>query len=246
MQLVTVIMPYYKKINYVDNAINSIVQQTYKNYELLIIYDDPNKDDLNKIEKIISNNDKIKIINNNENLGAGFSRNIGIKNAKGEIISFIDADDEWSKDKLEKQINFLNKFNYDFIFCGYKKSFNNKIKNIIYKYDFIDHQKLIYSCDIGLSTVMIKKKIIESDLFPNLKTQEDYAAWLKITKNNHKAYNLKEILVTWNQSENSLSSNFFQKFADGFSVYKIYLNFSIIKSLYHLLILSINSLKKKF
>ena len=158
MQLVTVIMPYYKKIHYVDNAINSIVQQTYKNYELLIIYDDPSKDDLSKIEKIIPNNDKIKIINNNENLGAGFSRNIGIKNAKGEVISFIDADDEWSKDKLEKQINFLNRFNYDFIFCGYKKNFNNKIKNIIYKYDFIDHKKLIYSCDIGLSTVMIKKK----------------------------------------------------------------------------------------
>ena len=93
---------------------------------------------------------------------------------------------------------------------------------------------------------MIRKKIIENDLFPNLKTQEDYAAWLKITKNNHKAYNLKEILVTWNQSDNSLSSNFFQKIMDAFRIYKIYLNCSIVKSLYHLLILSINSLKRKF
>ena len=246
MQLVTIIMPYYKKINHINNAINSIVQQTYKNYELLIIYDDSNEDDLSKIKKITSDNDKIKIIKNIKNLGAGLSRNVGIKNARGEIISFIDADDEWSKGKLEKQINFLNKFNYDFVFCGYKKNFNNKSKNIVYKYDFIDYKKLIYSCDIGLSTVIIRKKIIENDLFPNLKTQEDYAAWLKITKNNHKAYNLKEILVTWNQSDNSLSSNFFQKIMDAFSIYKIYLNCSIVKSLYHLLILSINSLKRKF
>ncbi len=237
MQLVTIIMPYYKKIDYVSNAINSITQQTYQNYELLIVYDDPNENDLSKLKEIISNNKKIKIIKNTKNLGAGFSRNIGIKNANGEILSFIDADDEWSNDKLEKQLNFLNKFNYDFIFCSYIKKNKSKIKNIIYKYEFIDYKKLLYSCDIGLSTVMIRKKIISDNLFPNLKTQEDYVAWLRLTKDDYKAYNLKDILVTWNQVNNSLSSNFFQKLIDGFNVYKIYLNFSLFKSFYHLLIL---------
>jgi teichuronic acid biosynthesis glycosyltransferase TuaG len=246
MQLVTIIMPYYKKIEHVGNAINSITQQTYQNYELLIVYDDPNENDLSKLKEIISNNKKIKIIKNTKNLGAGFSRNIAIKNANGEILSFIDADDEWSNDKLEKQLNFLNKFNYDFIFCSYIKKNKSKIKNIIYQYEFIDYKKLLYSCDIGLSTVMIKKEIINDNLFPNLKTQEDYVAWLRITKDNYKAYNLKDILVTWNQVNNSLSSNFFQKLIDGFNVYKIYLNFSLFKSFYHLLILATNSLKRKF
>ena len=92
----------------------------------------------------------------------------------------------------------------------------------------------------------IKKKIIYENLFPNLKTQEDFAAWLKITRTNYLAYNLKEILVTWNYSQNSLSSNFFQKLTDAFKVYNKYENFSLIKSLFFIIILSINSLKRKF
>ena len=88
---------------------------------------------------------------------------------------------------------------------------------------------------------MIRKKIIKNDLFLDLKTQEDFAAWLSITKNNYKAYNLKKVLVKWNYTKNSLSSNFFQKLIDAFKVYNNYQSFSLIKSLYYLLILSINS-----
>ena len=111
MQLITVIMPYYKKIDYVRHAINSVLNQTYQNYELLIIYDDIDQRDLDKLRNIINDNKKIKIIKNYKNLGAGYSRNIGIKNSNGTIISFIDADDEWHPKKIENQLNFLNKHN---------------------------------------------------------------------------------------------------------------------------------------
>jgi len=238
-------MPYYQKINYVFNAINSVSSQTYQNYELLIIYDDSNERDLAILKKVTLNNIKIKIIQNSKNLGAGLSRNIGIKNSKGEILSFIDADDEWMPNKLELQLNFLNIYNYDFVFSGYEKILKNKNINVISKYKFLDYQKLLLSCDIGLSTVMLKKKIINDNLFSNLKTQEDFAAWLSITKKDYKAYNLKKVLVKWNYTKNSLSSNFFQKLIDAFKIYNVYQNFSLIKSLYHLLILSINSLKRK-
>jgi len=238
-------MPYYQKIDYVVNAINSVIKQTYQNYELLIVYDDLDEKDLKIIKQITLDNAKIKIIQNSKNLGAGISRNIGIKKSSGEILSFIDADDEWMPDKLEKQLNFLNLHNYDFVFSGYKKILKNKSLDIISKYDFLDYQKLLLSCDIGLSTVIIKKKAIHDNLFPNLKTQEDFTAWLNITKNGYKAYNFKKILVKWNYTKNSLSSNLFQKLTDAFTVYKVYQNFSIIKSLYCLLILSINSLKRK-
>tara|TARA_B110000438_G_scaffold292685_1_gene331407 strand:- start:3719 stop:4438 length:720 start_codon:yes stop_codon:yes gene_type:complete len=238
-------MPYYQKINYVLNAINSVVSQTYQNYELIIIYDDSDEKDLEILKKITLDNIKIRIIQNSKNLGAGYSRNIGIKKSKGEILSFIDADDEWISNKLELQLNFLNTYNYDFIFSGYQKIFKNKNINVISKYEFLDYQKLLLSCDIGLSTVMIRKKIIKNDLFLDLKTQEDFAAWLSITKNNYKAYNLKKVLVKWNYTKNSLSSNFFQKLIDAFKVYNNYQSFSLIKSLYYLLILSINSIKRK-
>jgi teichuronic acid biosynthesis glycosyltransferase TuaG len=246
MQLISIIMPYYKKIAYVELAINSVLNQTYKNFELLIVYDDPELYDLNKLKQIVKDNKKIRIIQNSKNLGAGYSRNIGIKNSRGEVISFIDSDDEWHPQKIEKQLNFLNKNNYDFIFCSYEKKIDKKIIPIKCKNKYLNYKNLLFSCDIGLSTVMLNKDIVDANLFPNLKTQEDFAAWLKITKKKILAYNLEENLVTWNYTNNSLSSNFFQKIIDAFKVYKNYENFSNIKSLFFLTILSINSIKRKF
>ena len=105
---------------------------------------------------------------------------------------------------------------------------------------------MLKSNDIGLSSVQVNKNIISDNLFPSLKTKEDFVAWLKITKKSINAYNLPENLVVWNKVYNSLSSSFFQKIFDGFRVYRNYEKFSLIKSLYFLLILSKNSIKRKF
>ena len=91
---------------------------------------------------------------------------------------------------------------------------------------------------------MLKKKIINSHLFSDLKTQEDLAAWLKVTKKN-RAFFLNETLVNWYSTKNSLSTNFLQKLKDAYKVYYIYQRFSKIKSIYYLLVLSINSIKRK-
>ena len=96
-----------------------------------------------------------------------------------------------------------------------------------------------------LSTVMLNKKITKENLFPNLVTKEDYVAWLNITKSNIKAHNVEKNLVIWRQVKNSLSSNFLQKFFDGFRVYYIYEKFNIIKSIFFLMRLSVYSLKRK-
>ena len=101
---VSVIIPYYKKIDFLKKSINSILNQTYKNIEILLIYDDNDKGELNKIKKLIKNR-KIKLFINNKNIGAGRSRNIGLKHSVGYYISFLDADDIW------KKINFLLKLN---------------------------------------------------------------------------------------------------------------------------------------
>ena len=245
MPLVSVIMPYYKKINFVIKAINSVLNQSFQNFELILIYDDTNLSDLEIIKNEFKNNTKLKIIRNNENFGAGISRNIGISKAIGEIIAFIDSDDYWLEEKLERQLNFMNHNNLDFTFCNYKKISKKKSITIISSKNKFDYNDLIKSCDIGLSTVLIKKKIIEEELFPNLKTKEDYVAWLKILKKGIYAHNLNETLVIWNNVKDSLSSNFFQKILDGFRVYYKYEKFNFFKSLFCLLKLSLNSIKKK-
>ena len=247
MALVSVIIPYYKKINYINKTLDSVLNQTYQNFEIILIYDDVITTDLEIIKKNFKNNPKIKIIKNIKNYGAGISRNIGIQNSKGQIITFLDSDDIWLPNKLENQINFMIKNNYDFTFCDYEKK-GSKMKSIKVKSkkDKISYQDLLFDCEIGLSTVALNKKIIKGELFPPIKTKEDYVAWLKITQNNFFAYNLSEFLVIWNYSKNSLSSNFLQKLSDGFKVFYVYQKFNIIKSLYHLIFLSFNSLRRKF
>ena len=246
MTLVSVIIPYFKKRDYIKRSLDSVLNQTYKNYEIIIIYDDTNLDDLSYIKKISENKSKIKIVINKENLGAGRSRNIGIQNSSGKIIAFLDSDDEWLPEKLEKQLKFMLKNNYKFTFCNYDKIDNkNKVIKANSKSE-INYNELLLDCEIGLSTVLLDRNIIEEDLFSPIKTKEDYLAWLKITRRNINAYSLPETLVIWNKSKKSLSSNLLQKLSDGFKVYYVYLNFNIFKSLYHLTILSINSLKRKF
>ena len=162
-------------------------------------------------------------------------------------MAFLDADDLWLPSKLEEQMKYMMDNNIIFSFSNYEKKFLKK-KNIQVACDKkkLNYNDLLKSCDIGLSTVILKKKIIKNELFPNIRTQEDYVAWLRITKMNIEAYNLEKSLVIWNEVTKSLSSNIFQKISDGFKVYYVYEKFGIFKSLYFLIRLSINSLKRKY
>ena len=246
MKLVSVIIPYFKKIRYINKAINSILKQTYKNFEVIIVYDDESLEDLKIVNNIKKKDKRIKVIVNKKNLGAGYSRNKGIKISKGNIIAFLDADDYWKKNKLKKQIDFMKKYSCDFVHSSYfivnKK---NKVLDSRIAPKLINYQDLEKSCDIGLSTVMINKKIFKKIKFPKLKTKEDYVVWLKISKKKIKIFGIKEKLVFWRNLENSLSSNLWQKLKDGYFVYRKYLRMSMINSLFSLFILSLNFIKKK-
>ncbi len=247
MALVSVIIPYYKKINQISKTLNSVLAQTFQDFEIILIYDDTDIHDLVYIKESFSKNSKIKIVQNKKNYGAGMSRNIGIKHSSGSIIAFIDADDIWYSDKLEKQVKFMRENKYDFSFTNYLKKISNKKSiHVQSKKRKILYKDLLHDNEIGLSTVMLNKNIIKNELFPSLKTKEDYVAWLKLSKENYIAYNLNEFLSEWNFSNNSLSSNLLQKVLDGFRVYYIYLDFNFLKSLFYLLRLSINSINRKF
>ena len=248
MDLVSVIIPYYKKRNFIKGTIVSVVNQSYDYLEILIIYDDTNLNDLEFLQEISKLDNRIKIINNNERLGAGLSRNRGIEQSNGKYIAFIDADDTWDQDKIKDQISFMKKNNYQISHTSYyiideKKKIIGQIK----ARNLLSINDILKSCDIGLSTVIIEKKVIikSSTKFPQLITKEDFVFWLALMKKNYKFYAYDRNLTNWTNSKNSLSSSTIQKLFDGFKVYNYYMNFNILKSIYYLFCLSLNYLKKK-
>lgn len=248
MSLISIIMPYFKKDAFIDETIGSILNQSYKNIEILIIDDELN-DQSSKILKNLSDRDeRIKILFNEKNLGVGLSRNKGIKIATGEYIAFCDCDDLWSEFKLENQLNFMKKFDIDFCYTAYQIiDKKGKIIGSRSAKDNISFDDLLSSCDIGLSTVMLKKKIFDNKnfFFPNIKTKEDYVVWLKLSQSGVKMRGIKKNYSYWRKLDNSLSSSSIQKIFDGYKVYNKYLNYNFIKSLFYLFRLSINFLIKR-
>jgi teichuronic acid biosynthesis glycosyltransferase TuaG len=240
-------MPYYRNKAFVETAINSVLRQTYKKFELLLVYDDENLSDYKYICNLAKKDKRIKLFKNKKNIGSGLSRNLGIMHSKGFYLAFLDSDDIWFKNKLKVQLDYMEKNKLPISFTAYK-IINKKSEVIGFREakKIINFSYLINSCDIGLSTVIAKSSLIKKKFnFPNLKTKEDYVLWLNIAKKNINFYGLNKKLSAWRRLSNSLSSNFFQKFCDGYLVYYKYMKYNSIKSIYCLIVLSCYYLKKK-
>ena len=245
--LISIIIPFYQKKNYIEQTIKSIVKQSQKNFELILVYDDPDKSDLPHVLKVLKDIKRKTIIINKKNIGAGPSRNIAILKAKGEFIAFIDADDVWKKHKLKNQLLFMLNNKIKFSFTSYSIiNKKNTIIKLIKAKRTIGYDDLIKSCDIGLSTVMIKKDLLKKNKFSSIKTKEDYILWLKLSKQNIKMMGINQSLVSWRKLDNSLSSSIFQRIKDAFYVYNNFLKFSFIKSIYYISIMSLNFFRKRY
>ena len=247
MHKASIIIPYYKKKKFINRTLKSVLKQTYRNLEIIIIYDDQERKDLKFIKQLINSDKRISLITNKKSIGAGLSRNKGIKNAKGKYLAFCDADDIWLNNKLKIQLNFMKKNKLIFSHSNYNiiDSNNNKIGQFRIN-PVISYNDLIQSCDIGLSTVIIDKKLFSNkNKFCELKTKEDYFLWLNIIKDIKLIYGINKFLVSWRYTKGSLSDSFFQKLSDAYKLYHYYKKFSIIKSIFYVTRLSFKALIKK-
>ena len=246
MDKISVIIPYHKKISFIKKSLISVLNQTYKNKEIIIIFDDDNQEELKKIKSLIKRKQSIKLIVNSRNLGAGLSRNKAAKVAKGKYLAFLDADDFWKNNKLSYQISIMKKLNIKISHTSYYIiNENNKIIEKRKAKLSQTYNDLLNSCDIGLSSVIIEKNLFLKNKFSSNKTKEDYAAWLKISKK-IPIFGIKKYLLFWRKTKNSLSSNIYQKIIDAFDIYYNKEKFSLIKSLYSVIKLSFNFLVKKY
>ena len=239
-------MPYYNKKNYFLKSINSVLNQTYINLEIIIVYDDQKRDDLEYIKNCIKKDSRAKIILNDRNRGVAFSRNKAISVAQGEYIAFLDCDDYWKTNKIEVQLNFMLTYGYDFSHTTYQVlNYNGKIIGTVKAQKTLKYKELLKSCDIGLSSVILKRKLLNDIKFPELKTKEDFVLWLNLAKKSINLCGLDKSLMFWRQTPNSLSGSILQKLKDAFKVYYLYEKRNFFYSIYCVIRLSTYALFKK-
>ena len=163
---IDIILPNYNSSKFIIKTIKSVLKQTYKNWKLIIVDDFSNTETKNILKKI-SKNKNIKVFFLNKNRGAGFCRNFAIKKSNSNFLAFIDSDDIWEKNKLEKQISFMKNNNYLFSYTDYKTFGEKKRKvNNPSKLNYID---FLRNTSIATSTMMIKRDIIGNVKFTNTK-----------------------------------------------------------------------------
>lgn len=231
MNKVSIIMPSYNAAKFIAAAIQSVIEQTYSNWELLIT-DDCSKDDtINIIKKFQEIDNRIQLFSTGKNSGAAVARNISLQNATGKYIAFLDSDDTWISNKLETQIKFMKKKNIAFSFSNYSvmKEDGTLTGNIIHAPKVIGYHGYLRNTIIGCLTVIIDREKTGNFLMPNIKTSEDMALWLDIMKRGYKAWGLQVPLAQYRVVSNSLTS---KKWIEAKYVWKVYREIEHINPIY--------------
>lgn len=232
VDLVSIIMPAYNSGKYIKESINSVINQTYENWELLII-DDCSQDDTKRIiESYSMSNSKIQFLKLSENSGAAVARNLGVKKASGKYIAFLDSDDLWYEKKLEKQVKFMKKNNYYFTCTAYSKidESSQLLNQIVVPKQISAYDDLLKN-NAGNSTVMYDCSKIGKTFIPDIKKRNDYVMWLSVIKKNKYLYGITEVLSSHRVREGSLSGNKLSLVKYHWIVYRKIEELSLIKSL---------------
>ena len=202
--LVSIITPVYNSENYIGDTIKSVLEQTYPNWEMLIA-DDCSKDNTkNAVKQFLD--PRIKYFRLEKNSGAAIARNEALEKAKGKYIAFLDADDMWKPDKLEKQLNFMTRNKIGFSFTGYEilREGKNKVIKVPKTLNYSQYMK---NTIIGTLTVMINKEIVGQVRLVNVKKDHDSMTWAKLLREGNIAYGLNESLAFYRKVEGSISND---------------------------------------
>lgn len=207
--LISIIMPAYNSEKYIADAIVSVINQTYTYWELIVIDDGSNDNTLSIAKNYAINDDRIVVYKNDVNKGVSATRNHGIAIAKGEWIAFLDSDDKWISNKLEKQLSYARQTGAEFIFTG--ASFINEesepFNGVFSVPNKVDYKRLRCHNVISCSSVLIKKDLFKSFKMERDDIHEDYAVWLKILRTGICAYGIDEPLLIYRLTAKSKSGN---------------------------------------
>ena len=244
---VDIILPNYNKGKFIEEAINSAINQTYKNWNLYII-DDHSSDNSGEIIDKFSHLKNVTIIKLYKNKGPSFCRNYAMRISKSKYISFIDSDDSWLSDKLEKQIYFMEKHNLSFTYTDYTSFFENfgkkKIKKKTSLKNHFNYRTFIRNSSINTTTMIIARSILGSHRFRKIKLLEDYLFKCRLLRDNNIAKKLDEDLAFYRILDKSRSSQRLKNIYWLWHINKNYNKLNFFDNIISIFFISINSIKK--
>lgn len=234
--LVSIITPLYNSEKYIAETIESVLAQTYMNWEMIIV-DDCSKDSSVKIvEKYQKQDKRIRLYRNQKNNGGAKTRNTGIQKAKGKYIAFLDSDDLWKKEKLDKQISFMENLECNFSYTKYERiSEEGKKLNLISKIpEILNYKELLKINPIGCLTAIYNQEKLGKIYLPDIKIGQDFALWLEVMKKSKEARGLDINLAEYRCHNMSLSKNKKKKVLCMWKIYRKYNNQSVLKTLIYI------------
>jgi teichuronic acid biosynthesis glycosyltransferase TuaG len=243
--LISIIMPAYNCEKYVEEAINSVLAQSYRNWELIVIDDGSVDNTRNIITEYLQNDFRISLLSNEKNIGVSAARNRGIDFAKGKWIAFLDSDDMWTPYKLEKQIEAVEENNAEFIFTGssYINEEGKPYKGIFEVPEKVSYKRLKKQNVISCSSVLINKKYFINIKMEGNDMHEDYAVWLRILRTGITAYGVNEPLLIYRIHRNSRSWNKIKTINMTYKVFR-FIGLNPVSSAYFMVRHVIGAIKK--
>lgn len=243
--LVSIITPAYNCSKTILETFDSIKKQSYSRWEWVVVEDHSSDNTFEILTKLANEDKRIVLLQTSKNSGTAIARNIGIDNANGRFIAFLDADDMWKPNKLEKQIGYMTSQNVPFTYSNYDVLFpDGRVVPFNPRKKYADYRSLLKRNDIGCLTVVYDSSKIEKAYMPlDAQKREDYAAWLDVTKKGIVAVKIDENLAIYRLGNATLTSNKKKMVKYHYRVYRNHEKFGVIKSLYYLAIFTV---KKKF
>jgi len=231
---VSIVMPCYNSEKYVRDSILSVVGQTYSDWELLVVDDCSTDKSIEVIEPFLEDN-RIKLFRNATNRGPVFSRNFAMENASGEIIAFLDSDDRWYDNKLEKQIALYERApDTAMVYADYEHidAKGEQTGKVLIAPESVGYKDILKTCSIGCLTATYNRKLLGKRYFIE-HGHEDYILWLSILKQGYLALNVGEVLAQYRITNDSISANKFRAAGWQWSIYRNIEKLGLLKSLWY-------------
>jgi len=230
--MISIITPSYNASQFIDFTIQSVKNQTFQDWEMVIVDDCSTDDTRDKLQMYADEDERIHVLFLEENSGAAVARNLALSHAKGRYVAFLDSDDCWKREKLEKQLSFMQQHGYAFTFTGYEM-INNEGAPLNKQVDApfqVSYDDMLKNTIIGCLTVMIDRHQVGDIIMPNIRTRQDLATWLSILKKGFIAYGLNKNLAEYRIGTPSISRNKWKAIKMNWFVYRKVEKLTMVKA----------------